>query len=62
LAEQLTMFETPMVEGVIPERERDRELSRAVDRVREKYGDDAIRTGAPRRVPIGEKGAKRPRR
>jgi len=62
LAEQLTMFETPVVEGVIPERERDRDLSRAVDRVREKYGDDAIRTGAPRRVPIGEKGAKRPRR
>src|ERR1035437_550399 len=45
LAEQLTMFETPVVEGVIPERERerDRDLSRAVDRVREKYGDDAIR-------------------
>jgi DNA polymerase-4 len=62
LAEQLVMFEAPVVEGVIPERERDRELSRAVDRVREKYGDDAIRTGAPRRVPIGEKGAKRPRR
>jgi hypothetical protein len=33
-----------------------------VDRVREKFGDDAIRTGPPRRVPIGEKGAKRPRR
>ena len=62
LAEQLVMFEAPVVEGVIPERERDRDLSRAVDRVREKYGDDAIRTGAPRRVPIGEKGAKRPRR
>jgi DNA polymerase-4 len=60
-AEQLAMFEAPAVAGVIPERERDRELSRAVDRVREKYGDDAIRTGAPRRVPIGEKGARKPR-
>jgi DNA polymerase-4 len=62
LAEQLSMFEAPVVEGVLPERERDRDLSRAVDRVREKYGDDAIRTGAPRRVPIGEKGARKPRR
>lgn len=62
LAEQLTMFEAPAVDGVVPERERDRDLSRAVDRVREKFGDDAIRTGPPRRVPIGEKGAKKPRR
>ena len=60
-AEQLTMFDAPEVDGVIPERERDRDLSRAVDRVREKFGDDAIRTGPPRRVPIGEKGAKKPR-
>ncbi len=60
-AEQLAMFEAPMVNGVAPERERDRDLSRAVDRVREKFGDDAIRTGPPRRVPIGEKGAKKPR-
>ncbi len=59
--EQLAMFEAPAVEGIIPEREKDRELSRAVDRVREKFGDDAIRTGPPRRVPIGEKGAKKPR-
>jgi DNA polymerase-4 len=62
LAEQLAMFEAPAANGVVPERERDRDLSRAVDRVREKFGDDAIRTGPPRRVPIGEKGAKRPRR
>ena len=61
LAEQLAMFEAPAVNGVLPERERDRDLSRAVDRVREKFGDDAIRTGPPRRVPIGEKGAKKPR-
>jgi DNA polymerase-4 len=61
LAEQLAMFEAPAVDGVLPERERDRDLSRAVDRVREKFGDDAIRTGPPRRVAIGEKGAKKPR-
>ena len=61
-AEQLAMFEAPAEAGLVPERERDRDLSRAVDRVREKFGDDAIRTGPPRRVPIGEKGAKRPRR
>jgi DNA polymerase-4 len=60
-AEQLVMFDAEAVDGAVPERERDRELSRAVDRVREKFGDDAIRTGPPRRVPIGEKGAKRPR-
>ena len=61
VTEQLAMFDTPPVAGVLPEREKDRELSRAVDRVREKFGDDAIRTGPPRRVPIGEKGAKKPR-
>jgi hypothetical protein len=55
------MFDAPAVAGVLPEREKDRELSRAVDRVREKFGDDAIHTGALRRVPIGEKGAKKPR-
>lgn len=60
-AEQLTMFGAPAVDDVEPEAERDRQLSRAVDRVRERFGDDAIRTGPPRRVPIGEKGAKRPR-
>jgi len=61
LAEQLVLFDAPAVDGVLPEREKDRDLSRAVDRVREKFGDDAIRTGPPRRVPIGEKGAKKPR-
>lgn len=60
-AEQLAMFDAPVAAGVAAERERDRDLSRALDRVREKFGDDAIRTGPPRRVPIGEKGAKRPR-
>lgn len=40
---------------------RDRDLSRAVDRVRERFGDDAIRAGRPRRRPIGEKGARKPR-
>ena len=43
------------------ERERDRDLSRAVDRVRERFGDEAIRTGPPRGRPIGEKGARKPR-
>jgi DNA polymerase IV len=61
-AEQLTMFAAPPAPDDAPEVERDRDLSRAVDRVREKFGDDAIRTGAPRRVPIGEKGARKPRR
>ena len=60
-AEQLVMFDPPAAGGGPPERARDRDLSRAVDRVREKFGDDAIRTGPPRRVPIGEKGARRPR-
>jgi DNA polymerase-4 len=40
---------------------RDRELSRAVDLVREKFGDAAIRAGAPRTAPLGEKGARKPR-
>jgi DNA polymerase IV len=62
LAEQLAMFDAPAAGGVAPEGERDRDLSRAVDRVRERFGDDAIRTGAARRFPVGEKGAKRPRR
>jgi hypothetical protein len=44
-----------------PEREKDRDLSRAMDRVRERFGDDAIRAGAARRTPIGEKGARKPR-
>jgi DNA polymerase-4 len=60
-AEQLVMFEAPPGSEEAPERARDRDLSRAVDRVREKFGDHAIRTGAPRRVPVGEKGARKPR-
>ena len=40
---------------------RDRDLSRAIDRVRERFGDDAIRSGPPRRRPVGEKGARKPR-
>ncbi len=71
-AEQLGMaFEAPATasrgtrsesEGVrAVEETRDRDLSRAVDRVRERFGDDAIRSGKPRRRLIGEKGAKKPR-
>jgi hypothetical protein len=40
---------------------RDRDLSRALDRVRERFGDDAIRAGKARRMPVGEKGARKPR-
>ncbi len=40
---------------------RDRDLSRAIDRVRERFGDEAIRAGKVRRTPIGEKGARKPR-
>jgi DNA polymerase-4 len=40
---------------------RDRDLSRALDKVREKFGDDAIRAGRARRHPVGEKGARKPR-
>jgi len=56
-AEQLTMF------GSAPSMEspRDRALSRAVDRVRDKFGDESIRSGVPRAVPLGEKGARKPR-
>jgi DNA polymerase-4 len=56
-AEQLGMFGG----GAHGESLRDRELSRAVDRVREKFGDAAIRAGAPRAAPLGEKGARKPR-
>jgi DNA polymerase-4 len=46
-AEQLGLFSAP-VNAV--EKQRDRDVSRAVDRVREKFGDAAIRTGvAPTR-------------
>jgi len=55
-AEQLAMFgATDAVESP-----RDRALSRAVDRVREKFGDTSIRAGAPRVAPLGEKGARKP--
>lgn len=60
-AEQLSIFPTAQASEQAPERERDRELSRAVDRVREKFGDTAIRTGEARRAPLGEKGARKPR-
>jgi DNA polymerase-4 len=60
-AEQLTMFGGAIPVADAPEQEKDRELSRAMDRVRERFGDDAIRAGAARRQPIGEKGARKPR-
>ena len=60
-AEQLVMFTAAQQPAIVPERERDRDLSRAVDRVRKKFGDDAIHTGAARRDAIGEKGARKPR-
>jgi DNA polymerase-4 len=56
-AEQMTMFgSAPAAESA-----RDRALSRAVDRVRDKFGDESIRSGVPRSVPLGEKGARKPR-
>ena len=65
-AEQLGIFDasrrgTAGGAGDSRENLRDRELSRAVDRVREKFGDAAIRAGAPRAAPLGEKGARKPR-
>ena len=60
-AEQLTMFGGAAEVADAPELEKDRELSRAMDRVRERFGDDAIHAGAARRRPIGEKGARKPR-
>lgn len=60
-AEQLSMFGPGGESKEAPERAKDRELSRAVDKVREKFGDEAIRTGPPRRRQIGEKGARKPR-
>jgi DNA polymerase-4 len=60
-AEQLSMFGGAIAVVDAPEQEKDRELSRAMDRVRERFGDDAIRAGAARRLPIGEKGARKPR-
>jgi DNA polymerase-4 len=70
-AEQLALFGaaprgSPPADGTVPgsaalESARDRALSRAVDRVREKFGDASIRAGAPRATPLGEKGARKPR-
>jgi DNA polymerase-4 len=60
-AEQMTMFSGTGTVADAPEQEKDRELSRAMDRVRERFGDDSIRAGAARRQPIGEKGARKPR-
>jgi DNA polymerase-4 len=56
-AEQLTMFDAPQQ----VETSRDRALSRAVDRVRAKFGDESIGAGGPRSTPLGEKGARKPR-
>lgn len=62
-AEQLGIFGAGAAAGTNAAGEslRDRALSRAVDRVREKFGDSAIRAGAPRSAPLGEKGARKPR-
>ncbi len=60
-AEQMSIFGAALEVADAPELERDRDLSRAVDRVRERFGDEAIRTGPARRQPIGEKGARKPR-
>ena len=60
-ARQLTMFDGGTKPDGLPEGERDRDLSRAMDRVREKFGDGAIRAGPERRGAIGEKGARKPR-
>jgi DNA polymerase-4 len=62
-AEQLALAFAPVDAGAPPpvEEARDRDLSRALDRVRERFGDDAIRAGKARRRPIGEKGARKPR-
>jgi DNA polymerase-4 len=51
--------ETPLP-SLRVEEPRDRDLSRAIDRVRERFGDEAIRAGKQRRTPIGEKGARKP--
>lgn len=56
-AEQLTIFDA----ATSVESPKDRALSRAMDRVREKYGDGSIGSGVPRTVPLGEKGASKPR-
>lgn len=60
-AEQLSMFGGAAPSADAPERPRDRLLSHAMDRVREKFGEGAIRAGAARATPLGEKGARKPR-
>ncbi|MFI5311138.1 MAG: Y-family DNA polymerase [Gemmatimonadales bacterium] len=60
-AEQISIFGPEAENPEAPERERDRALSRAVDRVRLRFGDEAIRTGPARSRPVGEKGARKPR-
>ena len=57
-AEQLAMFgeAAPVLEVA-----RDRDLSRALDAVRAKFGDEAIHSGPKRERPLGEKGARKPR-
>lgn len=63
-AEQLAMTFAPPSAAAAPpvvEDARDRDLSRAIDRVRERFGDNAIRSGKPRGRPVGEKGARKPR-
>ncbi len=57
-AEQLTMFGGGAAAVEAP---RDRDLSRALDAVRARFGEEAIRSGPPRPTPLGEKGARRPR-
>ncbi len=60
-AEQLAIAFAAPTAAAAPEQPRDRDLSRAIDRVRERFGDDAIRSGRPRPRPVGEKGARKPR-
>lgn len=59
-AEQLG-FALPASGAPAVEERRDRDLSRALDRVRERFGEGAIGAGPARRNPVGEKGARRPR-
>jgi DNA polymerase-4 len=60
-ARDAEQIDFPLGATARPEDPRDRDLSRALDRVREKYGDESIRTGRRRARPVGEKGAKKPR-
>jgi DNA polymerase-4 len=60
-ARQMSIFGADTDPANALERERDRDLSKAMDRVREKFGDDAIRAGPARRGALGEKGYRKPR-